>query len=456
MHFVLPQTVRSRTARLIATIGCATAIFVSVNSTRSEAQAITFGAQIKAHVTKDASGNIVDQAFTSNDETNLSAANVQYVRLGLVYDSSFVYNSANPGGTGLNSPTFKLVSDTVNLLTHNEKVVLTVVANPTALASQANQYMSTHTGATMDQAVNAVTISDLNVSVGLAVSQFGSRIHAVEIWNEPDGKSWWDITNLGTFNNAMTGICDPSNAPSWGVPVWGYAYSVLPHAAGSGDGSDASVLFDAMRTDSETSCLAAITSHFYTGTPEAFPPQYNNAAGWVSPLPIHLTEFGGISMSGVRTEGQQAQLILRYMLTFLTSSPQPSFTSVYEWKDSCYAPTGAQQYYGITRDAYCDPGTTEKPALTALEQLLPLEAGATYSGGTCGTGVVCSVTLVHPDYTYTFYWRSDNTTTYMNSVISDPTIDEKQLSTTDPFTSRVPSTVPVNQIPRVIRRVTTP
>lgn len=455
MRFSL-HSVRFGSASLIFLLGCAVSVPVVTAPVPAKAQAISFGAQIKAHVTKDGSGNIVDQAFTSSDETNLAAANVPYVRLGLVYDSSFVANPSDPTHTGLNSPTLGLVSDTVALLTHSEKVVLTVVVTPALLVSQANSYKTAHPGTTMDQAVNAVTLADLNLSVSLAQSKFGSRIYAIEIWNEPDGASWWTPSTLGTFANAMTNICSTGNAPSWGVPVWGYGFSVLPYAAGSGDSSAASSLYTDLYTAGETTCLSAISAHYYTTTPEEFPPKFNNAATAVSPLPIYLTEFGGVSLSSIRTEGAQAQLILRYMLGFLASSPQPAFTSVYEWKDSCYAPTGAQQYYGLTRDSYCDSGAAEKPALTALEQLLTLETGATSSTGSCTTGVTCSVTLVHSDYTYTVYWRSDTTTTYMNSVVSDPTIYEKQLSTTDAFTSRVPSTIPINQIPRVIRRVTTP
>jgi hypothetical protein len=295
----------------------------------------------------------------------------------------------------------------------------------------------------------------LNLSVSLAKQKFGSRIYAIEIWNEPDGSSWWNTSTLGTFVNALAGICSSENAPSWGLPVWGYAFSVLPHAAGSSDTSAASAIYDSMYVAGEASCLSAISAHYYSSTPEGFPAQFTNASNSTHDLPVNLTEFGGVSMPSIRTEGQQAQLILRYMLTFLSASPRPEFTSIYEWKDSCYATTGAQQYYGVTRDSYCNAGSPEKPALTALEQLLPLETGVSYAGGTCGTGVVCSVTLKHSDYTYTVYWRSDAVATYLNSVVSDLTVDEKQLSTSDAFTSRVPSSVPINQIPRVIRRVTT-
>jgi len=449
---------------LLATLGCALSAPLSMTAVPpASAQAIKFGAQIKAHVKRDPSGAVVDQAFTSTDEANLQAANVPYVRLGLVYDTSFVADPSNPSATGLNAPALQLVSDTIDLLTNGEKVVLTVVVTPAVLAQQASQYQTTHSGLSMIQAVNAVAIGDLNLSVSLANQKFGSRLYAIEIWNEPDGGSWWDKKLLGgSFDQAMTGICDAANVPSWGLPAWGYGFLALPYAAGAGDGSPTTVLYSAMHavtppaTISETSCLAAVSAHYYTETPEQFTAAFNNAATQVGSQPIYLTEFGGTSLSTIRSEGAQAQLLLRYMLSFLASSPQPAFTSVYEWKDSCYATAGAQQFYGVTRDSYCSSTSGQKPALLAIEQLLALETGASYSGGTCSTGVVCSVTLKHSDYTYTVYWRSDTVTTYMNSVISDPTIDEKQLSTADPFTSRVPSTVPINQTPRVIRRVTTP
>ena len=372
--------------------------------------------------------------YTTNSSANLVSAGLTTVRFGIYYNPDFDVN-------GQNSTAWQPYDALIQVLNAaGTKVLMTAFIGPSTLTAQVNSLVtSSTTSSQKDLIVRQTVQGDLNTLVTQAIQRYGSTISAVEIWNEPDNSTFWN-SSLGTFDNAMTGICDSISNWPIGI-VYGYAFTQIPESI-SGDTSTSTQLYEALSNAGSISCLAGVSAHFYSTTPESLLTSIPYSQGTIG-KPLLLTEFGASSDPSIRTDTAQAQLILRNLLSLFIA--KPVLGSIYEWKDTASAPTTREQHYGMT-----DSSDTAKPVYTGLKNLYSLYVPSTSTTGNCTSGL-CSLNIVQSTYSYTVYWRSDSSGTKLSTIIGNKQIMEKQLSLNTAFAQVLSSSVYATSTPIVIQ-----
>lgn len=277
------------------------------------------------------------QTFTAADAQRIHRAGFDFVRMGAWTDS-------------MNQPGYRHALEEAIQAAHTAglPVLLTVrslkpLASPDAPPETRNAELG------------GAGVALANVVVRLA-DQFGSRLLAIELWNEPDLKKYWPTGDVElTFAPFMQAVCARLKAARPAVPMMGFAFARAPLA-----GSQPSRMLQPLAATLRT-CINAISYHSYGMTPE----QIRAAAQELRArygLPAVVTEDGA-SSAGWNGDDRQ----VRRITTLLSAMDKLGIPllSLYEWIDTPTGSDAAQRHYGLL---YTD--RVAKPALTAAEEAL--------------------------------------------------------------------------------------
>jgi len=168
---------------------------------------------------------------------------------------------------------------------------------------------------------------------------YGSQLVAIEIWNEPDLKTYWPTGDFGTtFVPFMSAVCHSLQQKPPSTPLIGFGFARAPSA-----GSAPTVALNKIVSE-YPKCLSAISYHPYgmSGT------QISNAQAFIQQnfhLPGVISEWGVSSLSS--NGGIEAQA--GKVSTFIADVKKLDIplTSIYEWKNSETGSNDREKNFGL-------------------------------------------------------------------------------------------------------------
>ncbi|MCU1324111.1 MAG: hypothetical protein JWM43_3760 [Acidobacteriaceae bacterium] len=364
----------------------------------------------------------------------LASAGIHLVRFGIYYYPDF-------DRQGQKAPEWARYDRLFQILEKRHiRVLMTAFVPPETLREQLKGQSVPNIDGKFDTLrVRSNLLNDLDVLVRNSVQRYGHSIAAIELWNEPENRRFWSVApELGSIASAMDGVC--ARAKGWPqLPLLGFGLVLLP----GGDNSS-TTLFDSMKKSGATSCLTAVSGHFYREHAELVIDELRKATEYVQ-LPVAVTELGASSMSTTRTESQQADLVSRVILSSLIA--KSPLISMYEWKDSAEAMPEREKHFGALRS-----DSTKKPLFYAIQNFLPLYQKAESFSGSC-TEEICQVAMRVDMQEYQVFWNKSATEVPLSKYLRAEEIDSKLLRSADDFYTSSPQEITLTQSPLLVHVV---
>jgi len=369
--------------------------------------------------------------LTDIDVIALEKANIRLVRFGIYYHPHFDTEGPTAREWDRYDRIFQILGR------HHIKVLMTAFVPPALLEEQIKDVTNKEDAPSVDKALVRRTLEhDLDSLVMNVLKRYGPSIAAIELWNEPDNKRFWNASQLGPYPEAMSGIC--AVAKKWPIQhLYGYGYMFLP-----GGDTVTTPLYQEMEKHGAMSCLEGVSGHFYREKAEQITDEAAFAREFTG-KPILITELGASSLSSTRTELQQADLITRMILSAVIA--RVPMISIYEWKDTPDAIPEREKHFGVLNS-----DSRPKPIYVALSTFQDIYLKSHYKNGFCHADY-CYLELNSASNIYIFVWSREDIDLPLDTVIQSEEIETKLVRSPGDYYTSSAKEITITRSPLLVK-----